>query len=68
MEEVLLGVAGVRAEMGCGEVVQFFELRPAAEEIELAEGFHDPNVNRESGLEAVGEEEHAIGDLASYPW
>ena len=68
MEEVLLGVAAPGAEMFGGEGVKFWELLDATPfgEVELLEGFHDPDVDWEGGGESVREKEDAIGDFAAY--
>ena len=63
VEEVLLGVAGVRAEMGLDEMLQAFFGWFAFWEVKLANGLLDPDVDWESVLEAVGEKQNAVGDF-----
>ncbi len=63
VEEVLLGVAGVGAEVGFYKVFEAFGGGLAFWEVELLDGFLDPDIDGEGVLEAVGEEEDAVGDF-----
>lgn len=64
VEEVLLGVAGVGAEVGVGEVSDAGGGDVAfAAEVELPEDALDPDVDGDGGEAFAGEEEDAVGDL-----
>ena len=63
-EEVLLGPAGVGAEVGAGKFAEFAGGDALfAGEIDAAEGALDPHVDGESVVESAGEQQHAIGDF-----
>ena len=66
MKEVLLGVTGVAAEVGVGEALEAEAAWAAAREVELAQGFCDPDIDGKSLLETIGEQQHAIGDLPAH--
>ena len=51
--------------MSSGEVAEAFVGGTAAGEIKLLQGAFDPDVHREGAIEAVGEEEDAVGDFAA---
>lgn len=62
MKEILLGQAGVRAEMRARQFfdaiafgARFAEINP--------QRFFDPHIDREGGGKIVGEEENAVGDF-----
>jgi hypothetical protein len=64
VEEVLLGPAGVGAEMGAGELSQLAGGDALfAGEIDPAEGAFDPHVDGERVVESAGEQQRAVGDL-----
>ena len=65
MEKILLGVTGVWAEMGLGELFEPFSTYPAVGEVELLQSFPHPDIDRERGLEPVREQQDAIGDLSA---
>ena len=66
VEEVLLRVTGVGAEMGLAEMPKTGQMNPAIlEEIELTQRLHNPDVHGKGFLESVGEEQDAIGDFYS---
>ena len=67
MEQVLLGVAGVGAEMGLAEMTQTRQLDPPLGEIKLAQRFHDPDIHRKGLLKSIAEQQHAIGDFQADP-
>ena len=48
-----------------GKAVQAIYLDPAARKIKLPKCFHNPDVYRKGRLTAIGEQEHAIGNLAA---
>ena len=65
MEKILLGVTGMRAEMGCGKMLKPFGADVAAWKIKFAQRAFHPHVHRKRGIEAVGEQQNAIGDFPS---
>ena len=65
VEQILLGVAGVGAEVGFGKMLQAFAFGAAAREVKFLQGFHDPHIYRKGGLEPIRKEEDAIGDFAA---
>ena len=62
MEEVLLGVAAVFAEVCAGEIAEFSggDLAPSLEVV-LAQDALDPDVDGERPDSLVGEEQDAVG-------
>src|SRR4029079_19576473 len=66
VEEILLGVAGVRAEVAVRKLQKTLLSGTAFREIKLPQCFHHPNVDGKSLLKSVGEEQHAIGNFVSY--
>ena len=56
MEEILLRVAGVRAEMRGGKAVQPFVAGAAAGKIQFLQGALDPHIHRKRGVKAVAEQ------------
>ena len=67
MKQVLLGVTGVRAEMGRCKMVQPLFTRPAARKIKFLQGSFNPDINRKSLVKPVAEQEHAIGNFFADP-
>ncbi len=68
IEEVLLGPAGVGAEVGAGELSQLAGGDAfLAGEVDAAEGAFDPHVDGEGVVESAGEQQHAIGDFLANP-
>src|SRR5258708_2019857 len=65
MKEVLLGIAGVGAEMSGGKFMQLAQTAPASGKIKLPQSLHDPDIHRKSGWETISEEQDTIGDLAA---
>src|SRR5262249_54985215 len=68
MKQILLGVSGIRAEMFRGETVQMAEGWATPGKVKFSQCFHHPNVDRKRRLDAVGEEQDAIGDFATHSW
>ena len=66
MKKILLGVAGVRPEMGRGKMPQPFVTDPAAWEIKFAQRALNPHVHWKRAIEAIGEEQDAIGNFAAH--
>lgn len=66
MEKVLLGVAGVWAEVGLDEFEEALFGGLALREVELGDGALDPDIDRKGVLKSVGEEENAVGDFFAY--
>ena len=68
VEEVLLGPAGVGAEVGAGELSQLAGGDASfAGEVDAAEGALDPHVDGEGVVESAGEEQGAVGDFLADP-
>ena len=65
MKKILLGVTGVRPEMGRGKMPQPFVTDPAAREIEFAQRALDPHVHGKGAVKTTGEEQDAIGNFAA---
>ena len=63
MEKILLRVTSVRPEVRGGEVAQFLLAHAAARKVKLSQRALHPHVHRKRGIEAVGEQQHAIGNL-----
>ena len=63
MKKILLGVTGVRPEMGRGKMPQPFVTDPAAREIEFAQCAFDPDVHGKRAVKTKGEEQDAIGNF-----
>ena len=68
MEQILLRVTGVRAEMRGRKLVQSLLADSPPWKIEPLKRSHYPDVHRECRLESVSEEQDAVGDLSPYPW
>ena len=65
MKKVLLGVTGVRAEMGRGKMLKPFGADVAAWKIKFAQRAFHPHVHRKRAIEAIGEQQYAVGDFAT---
>ena len=65
MEKILLGVTGVRPEMGRGKMPEPFVTDLAAWEIEFAQRAFDPDVHGKGAVKTIGEEQDAIGNFAA---
>ena len=63
MEKILLGVTGVRTEMRRGKMQQPFGADAAAWEIKFAQRAFDPDIHRKRAIEAIGEQQHAVGNF-----
>ena len=63
MKKILLRAAGVRSEMCRGELKQFLFAHAAARKIQLPQCALHPDIHRKRGIEAIGEQQDAIGDF-----
>lgn len=66
MKKILLGVTGVRPEMGCGKMTQPFVADPSAWKIKFAQRAFDPDVHWKGAVKTIGEQQDAIGDFAAH--
>ena len=67
MEKILLSVACVRAEVGSRKLMETLHAHASAGKIKLLKSFHDPDVDRESRLDTVSEQQYAVGDFSADP-
>jgi len=65
MKKILLGVAGVKPEMGCGKMPQPSVTDPAALKIKLAQSALNPDVHGKGTVKTIGEEQDAIGNFTA---
>jgi hypothetical protein len=66
VEQILLSVATPGTKVFGGETVEALEFDVAAREVKLAQGLHNPDVDREGGLIPVGKQKDAISDFAAH--
>ena len=67
MKKILLGVTGMRPEMGRGKVLKPFGIDAAAWKIQFAQRAFHPDIHRERAIKATGEQQHAVGDFTTDP-
>ena len=66
MKKILLGIAGVRAEMRGGKAAQALLAGTAAREIKLLQRAFNPDIHGKRGIKAIGEEQNAVGNLSAH--
>ncbi len=66
MKKVLLGVAGVGAEMGLTETAQAGEVGAAPGEIKAPQRAGDPDIDGKGLLKTVREEQNTVGDFDAH--
>ncbi len=66
MKKILLGIAGVRAEMRGGKAVQAWPAGAAALEIKPLQRAFNPDIHGKRGIKSVGEEQNAVGNLPTH--
>src|ERR1043166_3747939 len=65
MKKILLGITCMGSEIAGCELQDARGLRTPLREVQLAQRFHHPDIDRESARKTICEQEYAIRDLVS---